>query len=202
VSYSDFTITEVKRRFELRIEENRDLFSAIRPIEISPLLRQILEENVPLALAIATEKARSELIIAPVLLEARRRVDGAISFFSGVDFTVDPRRGLTGVCDFLLSRSPEQLAIEAPAIVIAEAKKEDMTAGIARCLAQLVAARLFNEQSGSGDETVYGVVTTGNNWKFLRLERDVAQVDLAEYYIKEVGRIVGILTAMLQDGDA
>ena len=200
MSYSDFTIREIKRRFQLRIEEDRDLFSSVPAVEISPLLREILAENVPLALAIATEKARSEMIISPVLLEARRRVDHPVSLFSGVDFTVDAQRGLTGVCDFLFSRSPEQLTIEAPAIAIVEAKKEDMTAGIAQCLAQLVAARLFNEQAGSGDEIVYGVVTTGNNWKFLRLEGDSAQVDLAEYYIKEAGRIVGILKAMLQDG--
>ena len=200
MSYSDFTIREIKRRFQLRIEEDRDLFSSVPAVEISPLLREILAENVPLALAIATEKARSEMIISPVLLEARRRVDLPVSLFSGVDFTVDAQRGLTGVCDFLFSRSPEQLTIEAPAIAIVEAKKEDMTAGIAQCLAQLVAARLFNEQGGSGAEMVFGVVTTGNNWKFLRLEGTRRMVDLAEYHIKEVGRIVGILKAMLQDG--
>jgi hypothetical protein len=40
-------------------------------------------------------------------------------------------------------------------------------------------------------------VTTGNIWKFLRLEGDEATVDQPEYHIKEVGRIVGILKAML-----
>jgi hypothetical protein len=32
----------------------------------------------------------------------------------------------------------------------------------------------------------------------LRLAGDTANVDLSEYHIKEVGRIVGILVAMLQ----
>lgn len=197
MSYRDFTIGEIKRRFELRIEEERDLFSTIPAVEITPHLRQTLEENVPLALAIATEKARSEFIIAPVLLEVRRQLDRRVGIFSGVDFTVDPARGLNGVCDFLFSRSPEQLTIEAPVIAIVEAKNEDMKAGIGQCLAEMIGARVFNERDGRGDQPVYGVVTTGNNWKFLRLAQGSANVDLPEYYIKETGRIVGILKAML-----
>jgi hypothetical protein len=197
VSYKDFTIKEVKRRFQLRIEENRDLFSGIPAVEIGPLLRETLAETVPLALAIATEKARSEMIIAPVLLEARRQADHRVGLFSGIDFTVDPQRGLNGVCDFLLSRSPEQLTIEAPVIAVVEAKNEDMRAGVGQCLAEMIAVRLFIEQNEQVEETIYGVVTTGNNWKFLRLRQDEAQVDRPEYYIKEVGRVVGILKAML-----
>jgi hypothetical protein len=197
VSYRDFTITEVKRRFQLRVEEDRDLFSSIPTVEISHLLREILTENVPLAFAMGTEKARSELIIAPVLLEARRHADRRVSLFSGVDFPVDPQRGLTGTCDFLFSRSPEQLTIEAPAIAIVEAESEDLKPGIGQCLAEMVAARVFNEQAGQEGGTIYGAVTTGHAWKFLRLVRDEAHVDVDDYYIKEVGRIVGILKAML-----
>jgi hypothetical protein len=197
VSYRDFTITEVKRRFQIRVEENRDVFSSIPAVEISPLLSEILAENIPLALSIGTEKVRSELIIAPVLLEARRQVGRRVGFFSGVEFTVDPQRGLTGTCDFLFSRSSEQLAIEAPAITIVEAKKEDMIAGIGRCLAEMVGARVFNERNEEAVEVIYGAVTTGNTWRFLRLTGLEAHVDRPEYHIKEVGRIVGILKAML-----
>ena len=160
-------------------------------------MRETLAETIPLALAIATEKARSEMIIAPVLLEARRQTDHRVSLFSGVDFTVDAQRGLNGVCDFLFSRSPEQLTIEAPAVAVVEAKNEDMKGGIGQCLAEMIAARLFNEQNEKAGETVYGAVTTGNTWKFLRLARDDAHVDRVEYYINEVGKVVGILKAML-----
>jgi hypothetical protein len=174
VSYRDFTIKEVKRRFQLRIEATRDLFSSIPAVEISQRLRETLAEDVPLAFAIGTEKARSELIIAPVLLEACRQVDRRVSLFSGVDFSVDPQSGLTGTYDFLLSRSPEQLTIEAPAIAIVEAKSEDLKPGIGQCLAEMVAARVCNEQAGQEGGTIYGAVTTGHAWKFLRLVRDEA----------------------------
>jgi hypothetical protein len=45
-----------------------------------------------------------------------------LQYVLGKDFTVDASVGLNGVCDFLISRSPEQLEIEAPAIVLVEAK--------------------------------------------------------------------------------
>jgi hypothetical protein len=83
---------------------------------------------------------------------------------------------------------------------VVEAKNENMKAGIGQCLAQMVAARLFNERRGRELPAVYGAVTTGNNWKFLRLVGESAAIDLAEYHIKEVGRVVGILTSMLQGG--
>jgi len=72
-----------------------------------------------------------------------------------------------------------------------------MVAGIGQCLAEMVAARVFNEENQEPVEVIYGAVTTGNTWKFLRLAGDEAQVDRPEYHIKEVGRIVGILKAML-----
>jgi hypothetical protein len=167
---------------------------------VSALLREALLENVPLALAISTEKARSELIIAPVLLEARRQAGRRVSLFSGSDFTVDPEQGLNGLCDFLLSLSPEQLTIEAPAVIVVEAKNENMKAGIGQCIAEMLAARLFNERKEQSLPAIHGAVTTGNIWKFLRLTGDTVAIDLVEYHINDVGRIVGILTSMLAQG--
>ena len=72
MAYSDFTLKEVKQRFGLTTAEETDLFVAVPEIEISALLQAILREYTPLALAINTEKARSELLIAPVFVEVRR----------------------------------------------------------------------------------------------------------------------------------
>jgi hypothetical protein len=198
VAFSDFSIGEVKRRFGLQLDESGDFFANVGPVNVSPWLAETLREGIPLALAVATEKARSELIIAPVLVEVRRQLSKAISLFSGVEWSVDPAQGLRGVCDFLLSLSPEQLDIEAPVVAVVEAKKEDMSSGIGQCLAQMVAARIFNQQRQNPISTIYGVVTTGNVWKFLRLWESTAYVDVGEYYIKEVERIVGILVSMFK----
>jgi hypothetical protein len=48
-----------------------------------------LEQKIPLALALSTEKARSEFIIAPILAEVREQLGKRFSLFSGIDFTVD-----------------------------------------------------------------------------------------------------------------
>jgi hypothetical protein len=198
MSYSDFTIEDIKSRFNLRLDEGLDLFSQVAAVKVSDVLRHTLSEGVPLALQISTERARSELIIAPVLMEARLQAKPQVSLFVGMDFTVDAEQGLRGICDYLMSRSSEQLTIEAPVIAIVEAKNENMKAGISQCLAEMVAAQLFNQRRGEQVSVVYGVVTTGNNWKFLRLSGKIAAVDRAEYHISDVGRVVGTLIAMLK----
>lgn len=197
MAYNAFTLEQLKRDFGLIVAETTGTFEGVAPVSVSAQLRDALAEGAPLALAISTEKARSEMIIAPVLLEVRRQLKGAVGLFSGTELTVDPARGLTGFCDFLISRSPEQLTIEAPVVAIVEAKNENMRAGISQCLAEMIAAQVFNEARGRAGSATYGAVTTGSNWLFLRLQGRHAQIDLTEYYLGDVGRIVGILVAMV-----
>ena len=198
MAYNDFTLDVLKQQFDLRTDEQGDYFAQVMPATISEGLRDHLQQYVPLALAIGTEKARSELLIMPVLIETHRQLHYGFSLFSGIEFNVDSERGLRGTCDYLLSLSPEQLTIEAPVVVVVEAKNENMKQGINQCIAEMVAAQLFNQERHNTIETVYGVVTTGSAWKFLRLVETVVYIDRAEYYIKEVERIVGILVAMIQ----
>lgn len=198
MAYNDFTLDALKQQFGLRTDERGDHFAGVAPVAISGWLRETLDQNLPLALAIGTEKARSELVIMPVLLEAHRQTGQGFSLFSGVDFTVDFDRGLRGVCDFLLSLSPEQWTVEAPVVAIVEAKNDNIKPGVAQCLAEMLAAQTFNAQRGNDIPTVYGVVTTGSVWRFLRLEGDVGFIDRTEYYIAQVDRIVGVLVAMVR----
>ncbi len=197
MDYSDFTLPEVTRRFHLTIEENPDLFPSAGEVPVSPFLGQLLQEYAPLALAIQTEKARSELIIAPILVEVRKLVNHQISLFSGVDFSVEPELGLVGVCDFIISRSPEQLFITTPVLMIVEAKNENIKAGMGQCIAAMLAARLFNEREGNMIPIHYGAVTTGNVWKFLQLEGQTVQVDQREYHMNDVGQILGVLLSIV-----
>ncbi|MCL1464584.1 hypothetical protein [Argonema galeatum] len=199
MSYSDFTLSQLVKIFGLTINETVDLFAAVEEVESSDYLAFYLKENIALAVAINTEKARSEMIIAPILLEVRRRLNYQVSLFSGVDFNVDNDRGLNGVCDFLISRSAEQLFIRAPVITIVEAKNENIKTGFGQCVAEMIAAQLFNEREGNAIKTIYGVVTIGTIWRFLKLEGNVVDIDLTEYYIKNVNKILGILLASFKE---
>ncbi len=198
MAYSDFTLERVKKEFGLTISSREDLFADVSPIEYSDSLKETLSYNIPIALASNTEKARSEMIIAPILLELTRLSHRQVSLFSGVDFTVEPERGLNGSCDFLLTRSPDLLIVTAPAIAVVEAKKENIKGGLGQCIAEMVAAQIFNQREKAIVPIVYGVVTTGEIWRFLHLEGAIAQVDVAEYFLNDVGKILGILSQSLE----
>ncbi|WGV26704.1 hypothetical protein [Halotia branconii] len=198
MAYSDFNLTKFKKDFNIQIDEEIDLFANIEPIQISDKLISILQETTELALAINTEKARSEMIITPILLEVRRKANYQISLFSGTDFNVDVEKGLNGYCDFVISRSKEQLTINAPVLIVVEAKNENLKGGLGQCMAAMLAAQIFNQQEGNEIKTIYGAVTTGDIWKFLKLENTILFVDLNNYYIKELNKILGILCQSIQ----
>ena len=196
MSYSDFTLKQAKDKLGLQIIEDRDLFSTIKEITISELLSATLKYNIPLAMAVGTEKARSELIIANILLEVRKILNNQISLFSGVIFDVDKENGLTGFCDFIISQSTEQFYLSAPIITVVEAKNENIVGGLGQCIAEMYASNLFNEKEGLRLPSVFGAVTTGNAWKFLRLENNTVYIDIKDYYIDAINKIVGILVEM------
>jgi hypothetical protein len=202
MAYSDFTLQKLKKDFGLQVDEQRNLFAAVEPVAGSDLLNTTLQETVQLAIAINTEKARSEMIITPVLLEVRRQANGQVSLFSGTEFNVNDEKGLVGYCDYILSRSKEQLTINAPVILITEAKNENIKAGLGQCIAGMIAAQQFNQHEGQAMvsdqvlpiETIYGAVTTGEIWKFLKLFDTTVSIDLTDYYISpNLNKILGIL---------
>lgn len=195
MAYSDFTtLTKVREAFGLTIEESIDLFTEIPEALPSSHLQTTLNENVFLATAINTEKARSELIIAPVLLEVRRILNFQIGFFSGSEFNVDMQAGLSGYCDYILTASKESYEIRTPVVTLAEAKNESIKSGLGQCIAEMVAAQIFNQRNGEAIESIYGAVTTGTDWKFLKLIDKTIWIDKRDYFINEVSQILGILT--------
>jgi hypothetical protein len=203
MAYSDFTLTSITKAFNLTIRDRVDMFSNVAEVQISPLLKETLQENVPLALASNTEKSRSEMIISPILIELRKQSNHQISLFSGIDFTVDPEKGLNGNCDYIISRSAELLLLRSPVVMLVEAKKENLNAGLGQCIAEMLAARIYNEreqnQSMNHNEPIFGVVTSGTNWKFLKLEEQLISIDLNEYYLSNIGKILGILLSCITE---
>jgi hypothetical protein len=199
MSYSDFDLRKVQTDFNLTINEGR-FFPEIKPVPPDQRLQETLEENLPLVLARGKEKGRSEWIISPVLTGVRRLLKQKISLFSGDDFNVDPARGLNGRVDFIISRSPKLLLIESPVVTIVEAKKEDLNGGLGQCVAEMLAAQLFNIDQGNPISCVYGCVSTGTAWKFLRLENTTVTIDLSEYPLPPVDQILGFLIWMVEEG--
>lgn len=200
--YSDFDLRKVKQELGVHIIEQQAVFSGVKEVEISSVLSEMLTETIPLARAINTEKARSELIIANILVELRKQLHHRISLFSGIEFNVDKQKGLSGFCDFIISASQEQLILSSPIMAIVEAKNENIIGGLGQCIAEMVAANIFNAAENNSIKTLYGVVTTGTGWKFMKMENTEVVIDLDEYAIENPKKILGILLEMLSDSIA
>jgi hypothetical protein len=194
MAYNTFTMSDLETRLGLTLREVSGTFDAYPDAQVSAFLQQALERGLPIATGIGREKARSEGLIYPILTEVRELLSRQISVFSGPKFNVDRKQGLVGYLDFLLASSPMQLQIVAPVVAVVEAKHEDLTEGIPQAIAAMYAARLFNTQHERVVPTIYGVTTSGTAWRFLRLSGTIAELDLTEYHIREVGKILGILT--------
>lgn len=198
MSYSDFTLSQLKRNFQLTIHERTKLFTDVTSVETSRFLLELLGENIPLSLAINTEKARSEMIDTPLLIELRNILKHAISLFSGTDLNVDSKKGLNDTFDFIISKSEEQFFVDTPVITIIEAKNESIKGGLPQCIAAMLAAQILNDQENTSISNIFGAVTSGNNWKFLKLHEKSAFIDIDEYYINNPGMILGILLNMVE----
>ncbi|MGB5593322.1 MAG: hypothetical protein WBM32_11490 [Crocosphaera sp.] len=198
MSYRNFSLENVQQKFNLNSLENIGVFADVKPVNSSDLLQRILQDNLPIAIASNSEKARSEMIIAPILVELKRHFGDEINLFSGVNFTVDETQELNGICDFLISHSSEKLFISAPIITLVEAKKEDLNAGLGQCIAEMIAAQIFNQKENNNISMILGVVTSGTNWRFLKLEEANVYIDLTEYYLSDLNKILGILSSSLE----
>ncbi len=197
--YSKFTLSQVVEDFGLTLREGDRFLPNLPPVSPSALLQATLKETLPWAIAVSSEKARSEGIINPVLLELKRQLQGEISVFSGEEFNVQADANLTGYVDFLVSRSPEQLFIKAPVLMLVEAKKEDLKPALGQCLAEMVAAQTFNAQKQQAIATIYGTVTSGTVWRFLRLQGQTVAIDLTDYPLPPVETILAMLRWMVQN---
>lgn len=200
MAYNTFTLREVERRFELNTQElNGKIIEFYSEMQPSEWLKETLDYNIPLAVSINTEKAKSELIVMPILVELRKTLQNSISIFSGIEFNVDKESGLNGRCDFLISMDAHQLILKSPIITLVEAKNDNIQNGMGQCVAEMVAAQRFNKTYNKPLKTIYGAVTTGSIWKFLKLEGSEVFIEMRELYIKDLPEILGLMLQMIQE---
>lgn len=191
--FRDFTLPKVQQDFGLTTDTTQQLFGRMAPVPLSETMRHYLEDFQVLGMSLPTEKGRSELLVAPLLAEMWRRSEHRISLYSGAEFNVDEAAGLNGVCDFLLGQSPQLYFVEAPILAVDEAKKDSIPEGLGQCAAEMVAVQRFNQKANKPRDPVYGCVTTGTLWRFLRLSGKRLEIDLDEYQLSQAERILGVL---------
>ncbi|WP_448560590.1 hypothetical protein [Trichothermofontia sp.] len=196
MAYSDFTLERVANEFDLEVRRS-SLFPEVAPLAMSHWLEQTLAISRQFMSAAASEKARSELVVMPLLLEIANRNPGKVAIYSGKNLEVDRDRGLVGECDFILALGEMTDIIVRPICCLVQAKKQDLESGIDQCSAQMVAAQQFNQRRHPDLETIFGCVTTGDDWQFLRLRDRNFQIDNRLYFINEIPLILSCLQTIL-----
>jgi hypothetical protein len=213
MAYNNFTVEEAEQKFDLVFKSNHFL-PALDAVFPSDWLKETLSRTLPVARIAGSEKARSEFIIAPILMEIKRLANDEISIFSGKEFNVDKELGLNGICDFLISKSPDQVKLNAPILALVEAKKgvlgdgwgqpatqdseEASEQSVAVCIAEMVAARKFNEIRGKPINSIYGIVTSGSLWHFLHLQENLVLFDPNEYPLSPIEELLAVLNWMVR----
>ena len=187
---------EVLEQLGLTFQNADDLFQGVPPVPITPALGIWLPITAPLGTTIGTEKARSVWMVAPILADFWSRYHGRIGLYSGVTFEGEPASGLNGVCDYLVSLSPQQMVVTAPVLVAFEAKNESIVGGLGQCISAMVGAQRYSRRHNISADPIYGCVTSGTAWRFLRLSQSTLTMDLREFNITEVDRLLGILVSI------
>ena len=195
MSYSDFTaLQQLSKKFGIRGEKSDFIeFETVASKKVSErCVLDILESR---RIPSSTEKAKSEMMITPILRELMRQTDWRFNIFSGFSFDVDAANGLNGVCDYLLSSDTTAAEIASPIFCVVEAKNRGIEEGIAQAGAELYAAQIFNESEGKPSPILYGCVTNAFDWLFLRLENKILYIDTKRYYIDDatLPKLLGIL---------
>jgi len=193
-SYSNFTFEQISELFAISNKRKR-LFEKVKPKAISPWLENALKiaEELP----IKSEKARSELIVMPILIELRNQNDKFFTIYSGDSLNVDESKGLKGECDFILAKDTGSFNINTPIIQVVEAKKNDIEIGVPQCAAQMIGANLHNQKKGIYLPQIYGCVTTGDDWQFMKLVDKEVLIDTKKFYLGNLPELIGVFQEII-----
>jgi hypothetical protein len=195
MAYSGFKLRQLKQQFNIN-EQGVQLFPQITPLIPSEWLQKTLK--IGLKMPLLSEKARSERIISPILFELWEQNNENFGIYSGFNLEVDSEQSLNGECDFILAARGDTYTVESPVFTLIEAKDSDIKLGIPQCIAQMLGAKLYNQQDDKEIPFIYGCVTTGDDWQFLKLEKETIYIDTERYYLNNVPKILGILQNIIE----
>lgn len=195
LTYSQLDFQDLLDHFGVEVRNQPFLPVPVQPLALPNWLRLFLLDNPLTPTVTKSEKAVSEVIIYPVLSALRTHFGGKLGIFSGEPLSA---AGLTGVCDFILTNAPDLYIARPPLMVLVEAKRQNLLKAIPQCVAEMIAAQQLNKDAGVGFPAVYGCVTTGNQWQFLRLIGQNALTDPRIFYHPDLESILGALAWIIE----
>jgi len=195
MSYSDFSLKDLQNKFGVKNKVTQ-LFPKFEAIEPSEWLKITLHKTSQLN--VRSEKSKSETIVFPILLEVRDRNNNYITIYSGDNLNADADNGLNGECDFIITKDVGTFDINIPIIQMVEAKKNDLEIGVPQCAAQMIGAKIYNEKNNIKINNIYGCVTTGDEWLFLKLGDDLI-IDKRKYFLNELGELLAVFQYIIEE---
>ncbi len=199
MSYSDYqSLKELTKKLAITYQVT-DLFPHIEEVSPSAFLLHSLEVAKMLP-STFSEKSRSENLITPILFDVYEHSHQRITIFSGCSLNINEQ--LSGICDYIVAGKSRLLALDSPIVCIVEAKNRSIEEGLAQAGAEMVAAQLFNQQEQNEIETIYGVVTNGIDWKFLKLSQNILLIDENMYFSsgENLKVLLGVFALILSCG--
>lgn len=206
MAYSHFkSLTQVMAKFNLKFRAKKPkVFTVAPPVEVSETLNASLAwEKTQDVLYKGTESDRIYRVILPLLLEVETTSETPITVSTQYRLDIENMEGLNGFCDVIIHRDqkteefPESAG---PIILVVEAKRKDLEKGVPQYVAEMVAASRYNTAIGAKHEKVYGIVSTGLGWIFLKLKNNEIIKDPKVYTISDIAAIKGMVTAIVTSG--
>lgn len=195
MAYSDFTLLELKRRFGVT-EVVAPLF-ATKPTPVQPDAQLIHHLERVQTFSMRNEKAKSEAVVFPVLWDVVKRNEDFFTLFSGENLSARKEEGLSGECDFVVTKNLRSYEMEMPILCVVKAKRDNFDIGIPQCAAQLLGASLLNQEINRPIDPLYGCVTTADYWRFLRLEGRHFTIDEKPYALSDLPQLLGVFQHIL-----
>ena len=196
MAFSDFkTIPEVQEKFRIRHTEN-DFITVEETTNIpSKQFLQELEFSRQYIDVFASESARCEAVIFPVLREVYKEYAEDYALWIKKPIVYDET--LSGTPDYFISTRSElgMLVVGMPLIMFVEAKKNDFEQGWGQCLAELVAAQKIN---GDADIPIYGIVSDGTLWQFGYLVGDAFTRNQTSFSVDDLPTLFGAIDTVFK----
>jgi hypothetical protein len=204
MAFRDFTFPTVCEQLGLSVQLHVDV-GETAPLAVRPGFAELIQQGLEVAVGargVCSEKAKSEFLVAPVLLEMRLLTRRSFSIFSGMELDAHKGKKLNGNCDFVLTKGANQHLRDAPIVGIVEAKNgEWLREGWGQCIAGMAGACHRNRRDGRGIDSVLGIVTNGRQWQFMQISGSEVRVDRHECSIDNLpvlfGRFAQLLAASL-----
>jgi thiol-disulfide isomerase/thioredoxin len=196
MAFSDFkAIPEVQERFRIKHTDNDFITVAETASTPSEQFLQELAFSRQYIDVFASESARCEAVIFPVLREVYKEYAEDYALWIKKPITYDET--LSGTPDYFISTRSElgMLVVGIPLIMFVEAKKNDFEQGWGQCLAELVAAQKINADP---DVPVYGIVSDGTWWQFGCLVGDAFTRNRTSFSVDNLPSLFGAINAVFK----